>query len=125
MNGFIIDGEMTQAILRYHQNGINLKNYHLICIVLLIRYQKHKSLRRNTMASENERVIEQALSLPADLRLNLIEMLMLSLNLPLNDEVDRLWVEEAERRLTQIDEGKVKLIPGDEVFARIRAKYEK
>lgn len=77
------------------------------------------------MASENERVIEQALSLPADLRLNLIEMLMLSLNLPLNDEVDRLWVEEAERRLTQIDEGKVKLIPGDEVFARIRAKYEK
>ncbi|MFA6011060.1 MAG: addiction module protein [Desulfobacteraceae bacterium] len=77
------------------------------------------------MASKNERVIEQALSLPADLRLNLIEMLMLSLNLPLNDEVDRLWVEEAERRLTQIDEGKVKLIPGDEVFARIRAKYEK
>jgi putative addiction module component (TIGR02574 family) len=77
------------------------------------------------MASENERVIEQALSLPADIRLNLIEMLMLSLNLPLNDEVDRLWVEEAERRLTQIDEGKVKLIPGDEVFARIRAKYEK
>lgn len=77
------------------------------------------------MASENERVIEQALSLPADLRLNLIEMLMLSLNLPLNDEVDRLWVEEAERRLTQIDEGKVKLIPGDEVFARILAKYEK
>jgi len=77
------------------------------------------------MVSENERVIEQALSLPADLRLNLIEMLMLSLNLPLNNEVDRLWVEEAERRLTQIDEGKVKLIPGDEVFARIRAKYEK
>jgi len=77
------------------------------------------------MASENERVIEQALSLPVDLRLNLIEMLMLSLNMPLNDEVDRLWAEEAERRLTQIDEGKVKLIPGDEVFARIRAKYEK
>ncbi len=40
-------------------------------------------------------------------------------------EIDRLWAEEAELRVSQIEEGKVRLIPGEEVFARIREKYEK
>ncbi|NMC04777.1 MAG: addiction module protein, partial [Candidatus Lokiarchaeota archaeon] len=33
--------------------------------------------------------------------------------------------EEAERRLEQIDSGKVQPIPGDEVFKRIRVRYQK
>ena len=49
----------------------------------------------------------------------------MSLNLPIDEEIDRLWAEEAERRVSQIDEGKVKLVPGDEVFAKIRAKHGK
>jgi putative addiction module component (TIGR02574 family) len=56
------------------------------------------------------------------MRLNLVEKLLISLNLPINGEIDRLWAEEAERRVSQIEEGKVKLIPGEEVFAKIRAK---
>jgi hypothetical protein len=35
------------------------------------------------------------------------------------------WREEAERRISQIEAGKVKLVPGEEVFSKIRAKYEK
>ncbi len=77
------------------------------------------------MATTNDRVIEEALSLPADARLNLIEKLLMSLNLPTDEEIDRLWAEEAERRVSQIEEGKVKLVPGEEVFAKIRAKYRK
>lgn len=77
------------------------------------------------MATTNDRVIEEALSLPADVRLSLVEKLLTSLNLPIDEEIDRLWAEEAERRVSQIEEGKIKLVPGEEVFARIRAKHGK
>lgn len=77
------------------------------------------------MATTNDRVVEEALSLPADVRLSLIEKLLKSLNLPIDEEIDRLWAEEAERRISQIEAGEVKLVPGEEVFAKIRAKYEK
>ena len=77
------------------------------------------------MATTNDRVIEGALSLPADIRLKLIEKLLMSLNLPIDEEIDRLWAEEAERRVSQIEEGKAKLVPGEEVFSKIRAKYGK
>jgi hypothetical protein len=36
-----------------------------------------------------------------------------------------LWAEEAERRVFQIDRGEVELIPGNEVFAKIRQKYQR
>jgi len=77
------------------------------------------------MGTTNDRVIEEALSLPADVRLSLIEKLITSLNLPTDEEIDRLWAEEAERRVSQIEAGEVKLVPGEEVFSKIRAKYEK
>ena len=77
------------------------------------------------MATTNDRVIEEALSLPADVRLSLVEKLLTSLNLPIDEEIDRLWAEEAERRVSQIEEGKIKLVPGEEVFTRIRAKHGK
>jgi putative addiction module component (TIGR02574 family) len=34
--------------------------------------------------------------------------------------VDEAWSAEARRRLEEIDSGKVKAIPGDEVMARMR-----
>ena len=77
------------------------------------------------MATTNDRVIEEALSFPADARLSLVEKLLTSLNLPIDEEIDRIWAEEAERRVSQIEEGKVKLVPGEEVFAKIRAKHGK
>jgi putative addiction module component (TIGR02574 family) len=68
------------------------------------------------------KVFDEALSLPADARLSLIERLLLSLNLPTRQEIDRLWAEEAERRVTEVEKGDVKLIPGEEIFAKIRGK---
>jgi len=77
------------------------------------------------MATTRDRVIEEALSLPADVRLSLVEKLLTSLNLPIDAEIDRLWAEEAERRVSQIEVGEVKMVPGEEVFSKIRAKHEK
>ncbi|MBN2128261.1 MAG: addiction module protein [Sedimentisphaerales bacterium] len=42
--------------------------------------------------------------------------LLKSLN-PLRAEIDELWAAEAEKRVAEIEAGKAKLIPGEEVFA--------
>jgi putative addiction module component (TIGR02574 family) len=76
--------------------------------------------RRRGMARLNDRVIDEALSPPADARLNLVEKLLTSLNLPVDEEIDRLWAEEAERRVSPIEAGEAKLVPGEDVFKRIR-----
>jgi len=77
------------------------------------------------MPAAIEKVLDEALSLPAEARIDLVEKLLESLNLPTREEVDCLWAEEAERRVSQIDKGEAELIPAEEVFARIREKYRK
>jgi putative addiction module component (TIGR02574 family) len=77
------------------------------------------------MPTTHERVIEEALSLPANLRLSLIQKLQESLNQTIDPEIDRLWADEAERRISQIEEGKAQWVSGEEVFARIREKHSK
>jgi putative addiction module component (TIGR02574 family) len=77
------------------------------------------------MSDVENRIFEEALSLPSDERIGLIQKLLMSLNLPIQAEIDRLWAEEAERRVSQIEQGEVELIPGDKVFARIRRKYQR
>lgn len=71
-----------------------------------------------------DKVFDEALSLPVDARVNLVKKLLVSLNLPTQAEIDRLWAEEAERRVSEIDKSEVELVPGEEVFAKIRKKYQ-
>ncbi len=75
------------------------------------------------MALAMDRVIDEALSLPADVRVKLAEKLLASLNPHVDEEIDQLWANEAERRVAQIDAGEAKLVPGEQVFKRIRAKH--
>jgi putative addiction module component (TIGR02574 family) len=72
-----------------------------------------------------KKVFDEALSLPAEARVSLVEKLLNSLNLPTQPEIDRLWAEETERRIAQIDKGGVKLVPGKKVFSNIRKKYRR
>ena len=75
------------------------------------------------MATVTDRVTDEARSLPTDARLGLVEKLLTSLNPPTADQIDRLWAEEAERRVAQIDAGEAKLLSGQAVFEGIRAKH--
>jgi len=74
------------------------------------------------MSAAIQKVLNEALSLPAEARIDLVEKLLESLNLPTQAEIDQSWAKEAERRVSQIDKGEAQLIPGEEVFARIRGK---
>jgi putative addiction module component (TIGR02574 family) len=77
------------------------------------------------MTHSADRVFDAAMSLPADVRIDLVERLLSSLNLPTQPEIDRLWAEEAERRVMEIDRNEGMLIPGEKVFERIRHKYSR
>jgi len=74
------------------------------------------------MIGATAKLTDQILSLPCEDRIYLVDKLLESLNAPSSEEHDRLWAAEVERRIDEIDSGKVKLIPGDQVLAEVRKK---
>ena len=69
-------------------------------------------------------IIQEAESLPVEERARIIDSLLRSLNPP-SMEVDREWMRVAKRRLAELRSGLVKPVPGNEVFAKIRERFEK
>jgi putative addiction module component (TIGR02574 family) len=57
--------------------------------------------------------------LSLDERGQLSSKIPLSLEEPSKEEVEKLWISEAERRLQEYREGKVRGIPAEEVFQRV------
>jgi putative addiction module component (TIGR02574 family) len=76
------------------------------------------------MATNAANILSMVDSLPTDVKTELLEKLLNSLN-PTQKEIDKLWAKEAELRVSEIKSGKVKTIPGDKVFADIRDKFSK
>ena len=70
------------------------------------------------METKFDKVTTAALRLSIEERAQLAGRLLLSLDEPSESEVERLWLEEAERRLEGFREGRVHGIPADEVFRR-------
>ena len=78
------------------------------------------------MKATLEEVAMDALDLPSNDRALLARKLIESLDdAPAENpaDVERAWQEEVERRLDDLVSGKVKAIPAEEVFAKLRAKY--
>ncbi len=72
----------------------------------------------STLAELKEKASQLTETERAELALSLIE----SLDGPADPGVEEAWRLEIERRVAQIERGEVKLIPGDEVFARLRRR---
>jgi len=60
-------------------------------------------------------LIQEAMSLPPGARFEMAEQLMLSLALP-HPENDRVWAEEALRRLDAYKRGQTQGIPAEDVL---------
>lgn len=71
------------------------------------------------MSELAEKLIEQALGLPAEERAEVAERLLSSLEPPLS-RVDQLWAQEAEDRLDAYERGEIKAIPAEDVFNAIK-----
>jgi putative addiction module component (TIGR02574 family) len=73
----------------------------------------------------NSRAIEkEALELPVEKRAKLAQRLLESLENLSEAEADKLWLHEAARRASEIDEGKVHLVKSEELERRIRARIK-
>jgi putative addiction module component (TIGR02574 family) len=71
---------------------------------------------------KTKKLIEEALSLPVEERAVIADLLLRSLNMP-DTAIDAEWAAVAGRRQDEIRSGKVKLIPGDEVFSEILERF--
>ena len=74
------------------------------------------------MVSDFDEILRTALALPAEARAMLADRLLESLDGPGQERIDALWAEEAERRLREIEEGKVETIDGELVMQRLRSR---
>ena len=62
-----------------------------------------------------DEILKDALNLGVRDRAKLAEKLLASLDTLSEEETDRLWADEAERRLKEYRAGRMKPIPADEV----------
>ena len=58
-------------------------------------------------------------------RADLIRALIVELDGPADDDVDGAWLKEAQRRYQEVVEGKVQAVPGERVFANLRARLKR
>lgn len=72
------------------------------------------------MSTTIEDLQSQVLDLPAEKRARLLELLIASFE-P-KTEAQEAWIQEAVRRRDEVRAGKVKMVPGDEALARVRAR---
>ncbi len=75
------------------------------------------------MISKDE-LMSEAVSLPVEIRLQLVEKLLESLN-PSHKDIDKLWATEVERRIAEMDRGEVKTVAGDDVFRKLHDRLKK
>ncbi len=68
---------------------------------------------------KTDELFDEAVSLPVDIRTQLVDKLLQSLH-PFQKEIDELWAVEVEKRVEEIKSGKAGTIPGEEVFKKIR-----
>ena len=71
-----------------------------------------------------DKILSEAISLPVEIRLQLVEKLLESLN-PAHKDIDELWAIEAERRVAETEKGEVKTVPGEEVFRKLHNRLKK
>jgi putative addiction module component (TIGR02574 family) len=74
------------------------------------------------MAVKTNDLISMVESLPVDIKTKLVEKILDSLH-PSQKEIDALWAKEAEKRVKEMKSGKVKTVPGEEVFGEIKKKF--
>ena len=69
---------------------------------------------------QSQEILEAALQLPQEQREVLVDKLAASLEL---GDLGEYWEGEIQRRIQDVDAGRVATIPADEVFARLEQRF--
>jgi putative addiction module component (TIGR02574 family) len=76
------------------------------------------------MARGLERIEEEIRSLSPAEKVVLLRTLIAELDAPADPDVDRAWLEEAQRRHRELAEGKVKGVSGERVFENLKSRLQ-
>ncbi len=76
------------------------------------------------MLALTKKVYDEILELPVNERIELSDKLLLDLT-PTSDSIDKIWLQESERRLKEYRDGKVEAVPGEQVFRNIHKRFGK
>ncbi len=76
------------------------------------------------MSSQFDDLTTRARALPPEEKATLVRLLIDDLDPGQDPDVEKLWLEEAERRYSQYLRGEVEAIPGDEVMAEARKRLK-
>jgi putative addiction module component (TIGR02574 family) len=71
--------------------------------------------------SDPREIESEALQLPPRERARLAQRLLASLDTESDRDAEQIWLQEAERRLDELESGKVIGIPAEQVFRRARS----
>ncbi len=71
------------------------------------------------MVEEARKIIEQALKMPAKERAEIAQQLLESLDRQVDIDVESAWQAEVERRISELDSGRVSCISWEEVRERL------
>lgn len=74
------------------------------------------------MLNNFDDILGAALALPSEDRARLADELVVSLDGLSQEQIEAAWAEEIERRIRDIDEGKVVPIDGEQVMRELRAR---
>ena len=74
------------------------------------------------MARAVKDIEKEIRALSAEEKIELLRTLIAELDMPADPNVERAWLETAQRRYRELVEGKVKGVPGPLVFERLRTR---
>lgn len=69
-------------------------------------------------ALKQDELFDEIDILPIDLKTQIVDKILASITPP-NNEIDQLWIKEANKRKQEIDSNSVTLIDGNEVFKKL------
>jgi putative addiction module component (TIGR02574 family) len=77
------------------------------------------------MARAVSKIYQDIQALSDSERRELLRTLVAELDAPADPDVEKAWLEEAQRRHQELAEGKVKGVPGHLVFERLRSRLDR
>ena len=75
------------------------------------------------LALTQEELLSEIELLPIDLKREIVDRILTSIT-PINNDIDLLWIEEANERKRAIETNEIGLISGSEVFQKITKRLE-
>ncbi len=77
------------------------------------------------MSTMTMKLMEKILALPTDEKVALAQQVWDSVEHFVNPEIEKVWLDEAEKRWREIEQGRVQCISAEKVMKKARASLKK